>query len=521
MKRQLAVLLSILILIMSITVGCTGNTQKSQSSASNQTSEASGKENEQAKEEVYEFKIFANFNPAEQSEGDKAFFEEIEKVHNVKISIEVPPSTSYAERLQIMLAGGNYPELVLFTSHQDKTFLNAVDNEVIIPLNEYIENAQNIKKYSYEVSMKTLSVKGDGKIYGIPRTSIARADGYFIRKDWLDNVNISIPDDGAITIDEFYNIMKAFSKNDPDQNGKDDTYGIVLATDSEGNMFPIIISAFGVLGWQKYGDKYMHLQYSLEHDNYKRALEFTRKLWQEGLIDPDWPTVKGDVVIERFKQGVGGMTAGFAGWLYRYQGEIQQLNPNAELAYVTGVKNEQGVLQGAVSSTAAHWGFWSITSSAKKPEKIVQVLDWLLSDEGWPKAKFGIEGVTYNIEDNRKVPTDLYPKYQWGKAIVRRNNDPEFFITLGTPADMEQNLKKWINVCIQASVFTLDEGYRPPAADLPQFIDYQKTLNQTIAKIIVGDLPVEAYDDALKGWYEAGGEEYVQQMNEFIKNNSN
>jgi putative aldouronate transport system substrate-binding protein len=520
MKRYLAILLSTFILIMSIT-GCVANTQKSQSTDSNLTSEVSGKGNEDKKEEVYEFKMFANFNPVEQSDGDKALFEELERVHNVKVSFEVPPSTSYAERMQIMLAGGNYPDIVLFTSHNDKTFLDAVDNEVVISLNEYIENSPNIKKYSYDVSMKALMVKDDGKIYGIPRTSIARADGYFIRKDWLDNVNISIPQDGAITIDEFYNIMKAFTKNDPDKNGKDDTYGIVLGTDSQGNLTPIITNAFGMLGWQKYGDKYIDLMYSLEHDNYKKALEFTRKLWQEGLIDPDWPTVKGDIVIERFKQGVGGMTAGFAGWLYRYQGETQELNPKAELTYVTGVKNDQGVLQGPVSSTAAHWGFWGITTSAKKPDRIVKVLDWLLSDEGWNKAKYGIEGVTYNVADGKKVPTDLYPKYQWGKAIVRRNNDPEFFITLGTPGDMEQNLKQWIGICVESAVFTKDAGYRPAAADKPQFIDYQKTLFQTIAKIIVGELPVEAYDNALKGWYEAGGEEYVQQMNEFIKNNSN
>jgi putative aldouronate transport system substrate-binding protein len=56
------------------------------------------------------------------------------------------------------------------------------------------------------------------------------------------------------------------------------------------------------------------------------------------------------------------------------------------------------------------------------------------------------------------------------------------------------------------------------AADNPEFIDYsQKTYAQTISKIIVGELPVSAYDELLEGWYENGGEEYVQQMNEYIK----
>ena len=102
----------------------------------------------------------------------------VEKANNVKIELEIPPSTNYDERLQIMLAGGDYPEVVLFPSEGSKILLDAVKNGVLIPLNQYLEKAPNLIKYSYDISWDSLKLAGDDNIYGIPRTSIARADGY-------------------------------------------------------------------------------------------------------------------------------------------------------------------------------------------------------------------------------------------------------------------------------------------------------------------------------------------------------
>jgi len=530
MKRLLAMLL-IVAMAITLLASCGGNNSKeSQSSNTSQTTtnnsltsesdeKSSDDKEDKAAEEVYTFKMFASFSTPELSEADKAFFELVEKANNVKIELEVPPSTNYSERLQIMLAGGDYPDVVLFPSENDKVLLDAVKNGVLIPLNEYLENAPNLKKYSYDISWDSLKLAGDDNIYGIPRTSIARADGFIVRKDWLDKVGLSIPEGGAVTKDEFVEILKAFTKEDPDGNGKDDTYGFAASSDAEGNMGPILGWAFGLIGWQKADSgpyEYMNLQYSREHDNYKKALEFTHMLWKEGLIDPDWPVTRRDISIERYKQGINGVIAEFAGWVTNYLNDMLPINPDVELTYITGVKDDNGKVEGGSFGTG-FWGLWSITTSAKKPERIIQVFDWMLSDDGWDTVNYGPEGVTYKLEGDKKVATDLYSKYSWGRNILRRNDDPGFFVPLNTPEDLKPKLEQWIGTCIEQAVFSKDRGYRPPAADKPEFIDYQKTYNQTISKIIVGELPVSAYDEALEGWYKNGGEEYVQQMNEFIK----
>jgi hypothetical protein len=62
----------------------------------------------------------------------------------------------------------------------------------------------------------------------------------------------------------------------------------------------------------------------------------------------------------------------------------------------------------------------------------------------------------------------------------------------------------------------MDAGYRPAVSDDPVFIDAQKEYKVAISKMIVGDLPVDAYDAELQKWYDAGGQLYIEQINEGI-----
>lgn len=467
-------------------------------------------------------KIFANFSPADMSNADKAFTAAVEKATNTKITYEIPPSANYNERLNVMLASGDYADVILFNSPTDKVYVDAVNNGVVIPITKYVDKAPNLKKYSYDMSWDALRVKsekGDNEIYGLPRTTIQRADGFLVRQDWMDAVGFKVPADNLITLDQFTELMTKFTKNDPDKNGKADTYGWSANADGNGNIAPIFTYPFGVRGWQKTtGEKYEYMtpEYSTVKDNYKKALEFTAKLYKEGVIDPNFASIKMDAGKARFKQGVTGARGEFAGWIPEYQTDSSKINPNAKMTYISGIKDAEGKFQN-VSFGTGIWGCWGVTSGAKNPEAVVKIFDWLLGDEGWNVAKYGVENVTYKKDGSKMVATDEFLKFTWGPAVVRRNNDPEFFVKINMQEEFKNPVTKWIDTAIKANITSLDYGYRPAAADKPELIDYGKTMEQVKAKIIMGQAPVSEWDKALEGWYKAGGEEYVKQMNDFIK----
>lgn len=89
-------------------------------------------------------------------------------------------------------------------------------------------------------------VSDGGKIWGIPYN---RHDGFnqvvYINKEWLETLKLDIPR----TIDDFYKVMKAFTEQDPDRNGKNDTFGLIALNDMlyGGKMFQ---AAFDAETWK-------------------------------------------------------------------------------------------------------------------------------------------------------------------------------------------------------------------------------------------------------------------------------
>ena len=79
---------------------------------------------------------------------------------------------------------------------------------------------------------------------------MAKRTGLFIRKEWLDKLNLQMPK----TLDDLLNVAKAFTFRDPDGDGKVDTYGFGAAFDATtysqglGNDFAPIYGAFGLPG---------------------------------------------------------------------------------------------------------------------------------------------------------------------------------------------------------------------------------------------------------------------------------
>ena len=70
----------------------------------------------------------------------------------------------------------------------------------------------NIKQESWDVT------KYDGKIYAVP---FQRYDSSpfmtFMNKNWLDKLGIN-PETDLVTIDDWYNVLKRFTTEDPDGN---------------------------------------------------------------------------------------------------------------------------------------------------------------------------------------------------------------------------------------------------------------------------------------------------------------
>ncbi|QNK59582.1 extracellular solute-binding protein [Paenibacillus sp. PAMC21692] len=462
-------------------------------------------------------KLMANFNNADILPGDQAVIDKMEETLNVDLEWIVPPSTGYKEQLQLSLVSGDYADLILFPSETDDTFLNAVDEGIVIPVNSYLDQLPNIKEYTYDISWEAVQTKRDGNIYAVPRTSVARNDGFIIREDWLKNVGFEVPENREVTIDQFTEILRKFTFEDPDQNGKNDTYGFAAFLNTNKMIDPILSSQFGNLGWQKSGGgefEYMTPMYDKNSAVYKEVLGYTQMAFKEGLVDPDSAVIDRGASNERLERGITGIRSEFAAYMPGTEERAKKIDPDADIEYLY-VQDREGQLKGVAFGTAT-FGVWGLTNKAKEPMRALEVLEWLLSDEGWEIAKYGIEGVEYKMVNGvREYNPDV--KASWRKSIVRRANDGDFFLPASAPVEQQQYLKKWVDRSIETVAFSLDQGFVPPASKEPAFMDFQLIWDETITKIMIGELPIDEFDSLLAQWYEKGGQKYVEQMNEYIK----
>ncbi|MGN1059687.1 MAG: extracellular solute-binding protein, partial [Clostridia bacterium] len=430
----------------------------------------SGKNTETAGEtDAVDLKIFSD--AAVNETGDPAWLAHVEEAKGIKLSVEAPPSTSYVERLQIMLASGDYPDLVCFRTNGTE-FVDAANGGVLIPINKYLEGKENLKKYTYEQSWDAMKVKQTDEIYGIPRSTMMRQDGFYIRADWLRKLGMRVPEDRTLTLAEFREILERFTYDDPDGNGKDDTYGIASYNDATKGMALTVEETFHLFGWQKAngGDyEYMDPKYSRTDDSFKKALAFNAQLFADKLIDPDAPTITTYVnSTERFKRGITGVLRAFPAYVDDYIDEMRKINPEADICMVTSITDDAGNSKVGTPYGAGFFGLWGVTAASKHPDKVVDLLDWMLSDDEWPTTMYGMEGVCYNMEGTeRKFVPDVYQGI--GKSIVRRNTDADFYLSTSSEHVGFDTIREALSECMDNAVYGLDRGFTPSNATEPSF----------------------------------------------------
>ena len=255
----------------------------------------------------------------------------------------------------------------------------------------------------------------NGKLYALPESggTLSKRTGYYIRKDWLDKLGLSMPK----TLDDFMNVAKAFTFNDPDGDGKNDTYGFGALIDPTtyqeglGNYFAPIYGAFGLPGpWDLSTPGKLSL--SVRNPVFFQATQFIQQLVSAKVIDPDWTTLTTDDIRARWKQGKYGIFwEDFAAAHGQSNYKPFDTNfPNAELVPLPPPVGPQG--HSAVADYSNAHFTWAVSQSALNAGKgpaIAKFLEWLNSGEGYYLASFGQKGVNYNLDAKGNVTTQGVP----------------------------------------------------------------------------------------------------------------
>lgn len=337
------------------------------------------------------FNIFDNitFDPS------WAVFQEAAKLTNVTLESKVSQSSSdEATAFNLMLTSGNLADFISYAKLADLEKLG--HDGGLLALNDLInEHAPHLKKVlETNDKFRKIATAEDGNIYVIPKLqSINVAEGDFIRMDWLKKLNLEVPD----TIDDLYNVLKAFREQDPNGNGKKDE--IPFFSRQGTKSFNDVLNLWDAHeGFYVRDDK---ITFGPMEDEFKLAMSNAVKWYAEGLIDPEWFTRGSNSRDVLLGGNLGGYNNDWFSSNSEYNDKLKDSIPGFSFLPIPPVKNQKGK-RIAHTSRVGNPG-WGIASTCKDPVAAIKYADFWFTDKGNALINFGVEGLTYNIDENGKV----------------------------------------------------------------------------------------------------------------------
>lgn len=502
MKKMSSVLTAFLAGALALT-GCSTSTPSSSSTASagggstaapsSATPSSSQPGGSTAPTEIwYAYSNTADSLPSGAAEGVAA---KVLERFNVDLRLDFIANSSYAEKMNVMIASGEFPDI--FDTRANTLISEAADAGMLLPLTSLLDTEpwngvarENIQKFMYK-----------GELYGLPAV-VDLPNGLYYRKDWLEKLNLSVPTNP----EELYEVLKAFTENDPDGNGKKDTYGLTIQS-SFGQSDPLWDMFLPTAPLSNNGFYYDEQSGEVSNvfylsEDLEASLNWFKRLYDEGILDREFVLTKSEESENKFLSGQSGCWVKGILWIGPRQVKIEKNDPNAKILCFPAIEGKYGTNLRINPSGRA---LMLTRRSADHAELGKQVISYLNSPEGTLDLIAGQEGVTYTVENGKMVwanPDDA-SKYNPGNllscALPLELPAPEPLLTENLEVTKNYRILPYLN-------FSESETYTDSAADM------KKIINEGLTKIIIGEQPISYLETMTAELEKLGMEKICQEL---------
>lgn len=461
-------------------------------------------------------KFAISYAPPTPPRNENRYWQELEKRLGVTFDAIQVPATSYEEKLAALTAGGDLPDLVWLSPPPDH--LKIIGQGAYTDLTPYLGNDAinewpNLAGYPKRIWDV---VAFNGKIYGAPFLLMRGNNSFYFRQDWAEKVGMPQPKNA----DEFFNQMVAFTKNDPDGNGKADTYALSASSPRPDYAVTTLSQMFrGPNNWRLNQDG--TLTKNIETEEFKQALELARKLYTAGVYHPDAAnlatTQNKDLFfgskIGAYSDGLGGLLGSGGA-----RGKTRALTPTANVTGWVPVGHD-----GGRAHFFTHMGYFGYTaipvSKGKDKERVkelLRIMDWFAAPFGSEENLFkinGIEGVHFTRDaEGRPQRTDL-GQTEIGGLTWLTNAIPVCYYDVPGDAEYMQKLQQDL---LAIGVDDPTWGRYAPtnssrAGELAQL------QSDRIVAIVSGREPMTAWDQFIKDWKGRGGDQIRKEYQDALQ----
>lgn len=307
-------------------------------------------------------------------------------------------------KLNVMISSGKTPDLFTSGYIQGDKLDRLIRQDVIAELSPYIEQYPNIKRRMEE--FQTVSRYGEEKCWFIPvkstdtEVNVVCEHAWFYRKDIVEQIGLPLP----ANVEEFYQFLKDI-KAYQQKNGQNDASPMTL---EDGYFLYCIYDLFGtsLSGVENVDGT---LQPKATGNKMKQAVLFARQLYEEGLLDKEFMlTPNWNFMFDKFLKGDSPVI--YTNYKYDKMTDICRLvypqkDPKDMIAYIPVMVNTDG--EKKVKGQYNYFGglYFKKEQDETKLLKKLELVDYMLSEEGMRLLRYGVEGEHYRMENGVPVST--------------------------------------------------------------------------------------------------------------------
>lgn len=353
------------------------------------------------------------------SYADNLVMKTAEAETNVAINFREVSFLAVEEQFNLMLASGDLPDIIQgFGEYYTKGLDHAIEEDLIVDLTGYLEdgyapNFAAIRNSNKQIARETATDSGTvGSFYFL----IGDADegpraGLWLRQDWLEALNLEVP----TTFDEMENVLTAFKD---EYNPK-----MPLLLTSDG-----FFSSYVLMGGYDVSASFYNqdgvVKYGPIEDGMRDYLEMMHRWYEEGLITSDFISTSEFSLMFDATPIVSDQCGV---WNANYRGDDSWKDSAADPNFtplaikdMTKTGTEQ-IHVGGRGSNVNRYGV-VVSAACQDPETCVAWCDWWYSDEATLLSSYGIEGETFNYnEDGQPIYTDMILNNDLGSMRAMRN----------------------------------------------------------------------------------------------------
>lgn len=433
------------------------------------------------------------------SDSENECWKVLEKKFNVHFEFIQPSVGAEQEQFNLMMAGGELPDIIftdwtgtdLYTGGLDKY----VEDGVLVDLKPYADKwAPNYLNCisTYVTADEQREFYTDSgymtQFYAISPYEEYSYNGLLLRQDWLDDLGLALPE----TLDELETILTRFK----DEKGAE--YPLFFPETGIDTLSGELVSAYGI-GPAFYNDNGT-VKYGPSQAAFKDYLTKKADWYQKGLIDVDFVSRDQESKMRMLTTGQSGaITSDSPDNVYTYMKDVATFVGGTYPTLNKGERVEYRLktFQCRPPYCAA------ITADCKNLEAAMTVLDYGYTEEGWMLYNYGVEGLTYNMEGDKAVYTDVilnnpdYPslldsfaRYKWHIGpYLRFEHEADAAITqenMGTRKALTENAGTALVMPMVS--LTAEEGTEY-ASIMAQVQTYQ---DAAVVSFITGKADIEA-----------------------------